>query len=120
MDRYVRWPENVCHQTKSCERAIAAYQRTLELSPRMPSVMTNLASCYEAMNRVDLAISLYQFALEIDSTVPMVLGNLSAIYQEQGKINKAFPLLEQAVVLNPGCHRSPLLSRADADEAETV
>ena len=67
----------------------------------MVSVMTNLASCYEAMDQVDLAISLYQSALKIDSTVTMALGNLGGIYQEQGKIDQAFPLLEQAVVLDP-------------------
>ena len=69
----------------------------LKVSASVPSVITNLAACYEATNQLDQAIKSYKSALEIDSNLPMALGNLGAIYQGQGNIQQAFPLLEKAV-----------------------
>ena len=73
----------------------------MKVSASAPSVITNLAACYEATNQLDQAIKSYKSALEIDSSLPMALGNLGAIYQGKGNIQQAFPLLEKAVQVDP-------------------
>jgi Tfp pilus assembly protein PilF len=59
--------------------ALAEYRTALRLAPREPRVVTELASLYESLGRVDEAIALYEALLQDPNVQQLAANNLAML-----------------------------------------
>jgi tetratricopeptide (TPR) repeat protein len=71
------------------ERALEAYQKSLEADPSFTEAMHGLARAFQDLNRLDEAISVARRILEIDPDDVLAYTSLSVLYQMKGMIPEA-------------------------------
>lgn len=82
------------------QKALAAYQKTVELDPNYQAAYANMGVVYYQLEQLDLAALQYKKALELDPRDGEVAYNLGALYLQQALVNSNPPdpdLLKQAV-----------------------
>ncbi len=93
------------------EKAVEAYQKTIELDPTNQGAYVNLGVAYYQQEKFDLAEAQYRKALELKPDDGEVAYNLGALYLQQALMKgdppdqaglaKAVKQLEQAIYLAP-------------------
>jgi ribosomal protein S12 methylthiotransferase accessory factor len=72
-----------CHfQLKAHEKAIACFQRVVDLDPSSAIDYANIASNYRDLGDRDKAIEYYETALALDPTIQFAVDNLMRLQQE--------------------------------------
>ncbi len=87
-------------QTGQWAKALAAYQKAVELDPNYQAAYANMGVVYYQMEQLDLAASQYKKALELNPNDGDVAYNLGALYLQQALLNSNPPhpdLLSQAI-----------------------
>lgn len=83
------------------EKAIAAYEKALEINENNYQVWTNLGVTYRSIGDFDKALECYNKALEIEPEYAEVHSSLGSLYTLQGDAKKAIEYFEKAVELDP-------------------
>jgi Tfp pilus assembly protein PilF len=85
-------------------KAIAHYQKALELRPKSPEVSCNFANVYLDLGRYDEAIALYEKALEdvLYKTPFIAENNLGWCLYKKGEVQKGIDHIRTAIAANPG------------------
>lgn len=93
------------------QKAVEAYQKTIELDPANQGAYVNLGVAYYQQEKFDLAEAQYRKALELKPDDGEVAYNLGALYLQQALVKgdapdqaglaKAVKQLEQAIYLAP-------------------
>ncbi len=76
---------------------ITAFERVLEIDPKMAEAHYNLGCIYEAMHQPQKAIEHYRKALEIRPDLGPAAANWGALLARQGKLEKALRLYRRAL-----------------------
>jgi Tfp pilus assembly protein PilF len=87
-------------QTGQWAKALAAYQKAVELDPNYQAAYANMGVVYYQMEQLDLAAAQYKKALELNANDGDVAYNLGALYLQQALLNSNPPnpdLLSQAI-----------------------
>lgn len=79
------------------EKAIAAFEEAIEISPRNLTANLGLARAYEGQGNYDHAEAAYMKTLQIDETCEEAYDELSELYLRQDKLTEAKELLSEAV-----------------------
>jgi tetratricopeptide (TPR) repeat protein len=83
-------------------RAIAAYERALQLRPGDPNVQTDLGIAYRNVGQPDAAIAHFQTAQASDPNHLQSVLNLAIVYlEDKGEPEKAAEAAEQCLALDP-------------------
>ena len=82
------------------ERAIAAYEKVLELNPSAAGALVNLGTIFYRQRRFDQAEQYYRSAIEADPHYPLAQFNLGNLYDEQGRLKEAHDHYKRALALN--------------------
>ena len=86
------------------DRAIANYNRALDLNPRLALAYSNRGNAYCAQEKYDLAIADYDAALRLDSGGVFAMGvysNRGNVYGAQGEYELAIADYDAALQLDP-------------------
>ncbi len=83
------------------KKAIAAYQRAIELNPQAVGAFINLGTIYYNLGHLDAAESCYQAALSIDPGYGLIHFNLGNVADEKNQLEKARQHYEDAVRRDP-------------------
>ena len=83
------------------ERALADYNKTIEINPQFSWPYFNRALVYRKLNRNDDALTDYQKALEIDPNYAKAYNSRAWMYCQQGKFNEALVDVDKALELKP-------------------
>ena len=81
--------------------ATRCYKQSLQLDPRDPQVLNNLATVYASQKEYGQADRLYHKALKIDPRSAIVLKNLGTNLLAQHKYNKGWEVYQQALAIDP-------------------
>ncbi len=81
--------------------ATRCYKASLELDPRNPQVLNNLATIYASQKEYGQADRLYRKALKFDPKSALVLKNLGTNYLAEHKYNKGWEAYQQALAIDP-------------------
>jgi Flp pilus assembly protein TadD len=73
----------LCRFDRDLPQALSACQHAYELDPQNVRALTELAACYEALNRPDRAVDLYERSLQCQADQPDVARRVSML-KEQG------------------------------------
>jgi tetratricopeptide (TPR) repeat protein len=73
----------LCRRDRDLPQALAACQHAYELDSHNVRALSELAQCYEAMNRPDRALTLYERSLQYQPEQPEVVRRVSLL-KEQG------------------------------------
>jgi tetratricopeptide (TPR) repeat protein len=84
---------NVLMQARSFDEALAAYERTLQVSPNLPAAMSGKTLALAALGRLEEAIRVSQQAVDRDGSDLISRRNLITLLQRTGNRERA---LEQA------------------------
>lgn len=85
--------------------AIATYRKALEIDPRQPRILLNLALAQADAHDLGGAVASYQASLALDPVQPLTLVNLGIAYITRGDPPRAIDAYRRALALNP---REPL------------
>lgn len=95
-------------QKQEYDKAIAAYQKAVELEPRAVAAYNMMGMAYRLrynqLGDPELKakeIAAFQKAIDIDPNYWVALVNLGATYYYQGDKAKAAPLFKKALAVNP-------------------
>ena len=108
------------------ERAIAAYQRALEVTPRDPRVLLNLANAMRDGGDAPGAVGRYRQSIALDPAQPMTFVNLGIAQQATGDTAAAIASWQRAARLDAGEALAPFnlatvaFERGRADEARAL
>lgn len=83
------------------EKAIAEFNKTIELQPRYYLAYYNAGVVYQLLNRLDLARSSYETCLKINPQNFRAYYNLGILYKKEGELDKAVSAYENAISLDP-------------------
>jgi tetratricopeptide (TPR) repeat protein len=84
------------------EEAIQAFQKAIELSPRLsPDGHNNLGAVYLSQGRKNEAIEELQLAIQERPHYARPYSNLGKFYEEEGDIDRAIFYLEKSAKLEP-------------------
>jgi tetratricopeptide (TPR) repeat protein len=83
------------------DRAIAAYENALAMSPDYVDAMINLANIYFHKREVPRSIQLLEKARQLDENNYLVCYNLANLYDEAGHFEQAVSLYQNALKLFP-------------------
>jgi superkiller protein 3 len=89
------------------QQAIERFERSIQLSPRFPVALYNLATAYYRNGQLDRAIDALRLAINYDPLYAKAFNQLGVIYFEIQQVEKALLLLNKAVALDK---RDPLAS----------
>ncbi len=102
------------YQQSRYPEAVAEFRKVVERDPRSYRALDNLALCYEALNRDDLALKYYFQTLDLvykdHPEYDWVYGNLANFYLRRGENEKAFQLAAEASKRNPNSARNFFLT----------
>ena len=92
---------DVCNLNKQFTQSDTAYERSLKLNPKNPSVLNNYSyNLSERGIRLDAAESMSKKSLEIRPNEPTFLDTYGWILYKQGKFEKAKEYIQKAINLN--------------------
>ncbi|MBF0194323.1 MAG: tetratricopeptide repeat protein [Magnetococcales bacterium] len=89
------------HNAGLLEKAIACYQRVLELQADNPQALGNLATVLQSQGELKKAVVYYLKALEVQPNNADVLSNLGIAYTELTQLDDAVEVLNRAISINP-------------------
>lgn len=102
------------YQQSRYTEAVAEFGKVIERDPQSYRSLDNLALCYEALNRDDLALKYYFQTLDLvyksHPEYDWVYGNLANFYLRRGENEKAFQLAAEASKRNPNSARNFFLT----------
>lgn len=93
----------------NAEKAVAHFQRALELHPPYVQALNDLGVQYMKLNRSSEALATFRRALEIDPQAPHPHVNIGVLYLQQRAFADAAASLQRAVELDPGNWSSRML-----------
>ena len=95
----------IYYEDKAYADAINAYEKALELSPRDPETLNNLAwlyaTCEQKEYREPVKALVYARHAAAMKPVPYVLDTLAEAYHANGMDDKAIETIKQALTMNP-------------------
>ena len=95
----------IYYEDKAYADAINAYEKALELSPRDPETLNNLAwlyaTCEQKKYREPVKALVYARHAAAMKPVPYVLDTLAEAYHANGMDDKAIETIKQALTMNP-------------------
>ena len=83
------------------DKAIAQYEKTLELSPGFPEALSNLGGYYFRSGKLDQSVALFKKAVQVYPNFIQALSNLGAALNKQGHPKEAIEHLKKALSLDP-------------------
>lgn len=83
------------------EKAIAGYQKAIQLNPNNADWHYGLGILYAAQQRFDQAIHQYEEAIRIKPNHYDAHNNLGQVYEAQGKLDEAIGQLQEAIRIKP-------------------
>ena len=83
------------------EKAIASYQKAIELEPESLSSYQQLGDLFFQQGQLNQAISSYQKAIKIAPNVALIHYNLAEAYNNQGKKDRAIRHYIEAIQIEP-------------------
>lgn len=83
------------------EKAIAEFQKAIEINPGYADAFHNMANTYQATGKIQEAIINYQKAAELNPRLWQSHQNLASIYFFQKEFQKAFTEIKKALEINP-------------------
>ncbi|MDD8032142.1 MAG: tetratricopeptide repeat protein, partial [Acidobacteriota bacterium] len=117
------------------EKALAMFERFLELQPDLYEARVNIGNCYVRLKEYDKAIKEFEFVLEkLNQEYPDLTGNKTAasiyaslgeLYMDQGKLEEARQYFEKSISIDRSDHALPynvgeiLFNSGKIDEAIT-
>jgi len=81
--------------------ATRCYRQSLQLDPRNPQVLNNLATVYASLKEYGQADRLYRKAIRINPQSALILKNLGTNYLAEHKYNRGWEAYQQAVAIDP-------------------
>lgn len=91
---------NRAYRAGRLQEAIAGYQEVLELSPKEPNVLTNLAVALRATGRNDEAVNYLGRAIDLDPDNPHSHFNLGNAYRSAERLEQAVTCYSRAIELD--------------------
>ena len=96
---------SIYYEDKAYAEAINAYEKALELSPRDPETLNNLAwlyaTCEQKQYREPTKALVYATHAAAMKPLPYVLDTLAEAYHVNGMDDKAVKTIKQALIMNP-------------------
>ena len=86
---------------KDNEKAIASFQKAIELKRNFSKAYANLGIVFQDIGNSDEAILLYKKALAINSEEEKACNNLALIYTDMGRDKEALALYKRLTEINP-------------------
>ncbi len=80
--------------------AIAAYQKSVELDPKVPQIWVNLGVVYRLAGDYNKALSAYEKALALDSNLATAHSSIGSLYVLQGKPKLAIDAFKKAIAID--------------------
>jgi Tfp pilus assembly protein PilF len=81
--------------------ATRCYKESLELDPKNPNVLNNLATIYDSTKQFGQAEKYYRKALKLDPKSALVLKNLGTNLLSQHKYGRGWEMYQQALAIDP-------------------
>ena len=100
LEDYLAKGEDLLKQQKY-DKALAYYNRSLELSPDDPDALYNRGLTYYKLGRYDKALADYNRSLELSPDDPDALYNRGLTYHELGRYPEAQADYSKAIEINP-------------------
>jgi len=91
----------IAYQTSNLERALACWQRAVELAPLSPQTHNNLGVTFERLGRLDEAAASYRRALELRPDFIEAHNGMGIVCKRQGTTAEAALWYRRAIELNP-------------------
>ena len=88
-------------QLKEPKKAIAAYQRSVDMEPENLDAERSLAQALLADNQLDAALKQYQQLVQADPEDTAALDRVSEIQRRQGKYSEALVTIRKALAKSP-------------------
>ena len=88
-----------------CDRALGAYERSLQLRPDIPETWHNLGELYLEMGRYDDALARFHKALELRPGIPDTHHSMGLTHLKMGNAAAALGQCELLHVLDSGKER---------------
>lgn len=114
-------------KAKQYDKAVADYQKALELDPTNGGYLNNLGGIYGAMNKPDLAVQQYQKAAQVDPTnAARYYYNIGATETNAGKEDQAAAAFKKATEIDPNyadayfLEAQALMGKATVDKSGKV
>lgn len=82
------------HSARKYERALADYNKVLEISPNLTFLKADRAEAYFALGQLENALDDFKAAYTVSSVSPFVIGGLSITYHALGQVEDARRLWE--------------------------
>ena len=86
---------------RETSKAIAAYQRVLELDPAYFEAYNNMGLLYQEIGDFDRAILAYQKSIEINPGYEKALNNLGILYYLKDRYEEALECFQKAIAVRP-------------------
>ncbi len=83
------------------DEAIAAWEKALELDPKMPVAYEKLGKAYYTQGKFDKAGQIYRRELELKPDDPMIYFSLGVVYRMNEQFEDAVKMQMKALSLNP-------------------
>ncbi len=83
------------------EDAIASYQRSIALNPRLPGAWSNLSGALYRMGQWDQAIDAARQAISLNPDLPEAHNNLAGILRKKGLLAESIESARKAIALRP-------------------
>ncbi len=83
------------------DEAVAAYQRAIELDPKVAYSHRGLGNVYRDLGRHDEAIAAYQRAIELDPKDAAPHNGLGSVCRDLGRYDEAIAAFQRAIELDP-------------------
>jgi len=92
---------NVYNESKNPEKAIAAFQKALQVDPHYYKAWVGLGIAYKKTGNLEERERCYREALRIEPGYAHAHASLGALYIQKNEPEKAIAALEKALELNP-------------------
>jgi tetratricopeptide (TPR) repeat protein len=89
-------------QNEKLEAAITAYERALEIKPRLANIYPNVATAYEQLGRLEEAVETFEGAVAASPSSAEPHIGLAELYQRMDRPGAAIREYRQAIALKPG------------------
>ena len=83
------------------DQALAAYQRALELDPKVAAPHNGIGNVYSDLGQYDQALAAYQRAIELDPKDAYPHNGIGNVYRDLGKYDQALAAYQRAIELDP-------------------
>jgi len=83
------------------EEALAAYQRAIDLDPKLAYPHNGLGNVYAALGRYEEALAAYQRAIDLDPKSAYAHNGLGNVYRDLGRHDEALAAYRRAIELDP-------------------